>query len=61
VKYDDLVITNGADASLSYYKSHFEEVPIEEKVKIREALERYCELDTWAEIVLVEKLGEMVS
>jgi len=61
VKYDDLVITNGADASLSYYKSHFEEVPIEEKVKIREALERYCELDTWAEIVLVEKLGEIVS
>jgi len=24
-------------------------------------LERYCELDTWAEIVLVEKLGEMVN
>lgn len=56
VKYDDLIITNGSDASISYYKSHFEDVPLEEKEKIREALEEYCELDTLAEILLVEGL-----
>jgi len=28
-----------------------------EKAKIREALEKYCELDTYAEIVLVEGLS----
>ena len=31
----------------------------EEKVKIREALEKYCELDTLAEVEIVQKLGEV--
>jgi len=61
VKYGDLVIANGADASLSYYKSHFEDVPAKEKATIREALEKYCELDTYAEIILVDKLNEIVN
>ena len=61
VDYDDLVIGNGEDASISYLKSHFEDTPAEEKAKIREHLERYCELDTWAEIVLVEGLREIVD
>ncbi|MBU0761069.1 MAG: DUF2779 domain-containing protein, partial [Nanoarchaeota archaeon] len=60
VKYDDLVISNGLDASVSYYKSHFEDVPAGEKAKIREALEKYCELDTYAEIVLVEELEKLL-
>jgi hypothetical protein len=61
VKYDDLVIKNGEDASISYYTSHFGNVPADEKKVIREALEKYCELDTFAEIILVEKLSEMVN
>ncbi|HIG52204.1 TPA: hypothetical protein EYQ19_02210 [Candidatus Pacearchaeota archaeon] len=61
MKYGDLVIANGADASLSYYKSHFEDVPAKEKATIREALEKYCELDTYAEIILVDKLNEIVN
>jgi len=60
VKYDDLVITNGEDASISYYKSHYSNVPANEKAKIREALEKYCELDTFAEIVLVEELEKII-
>ncbi|MFH1271082.1 MAG: DUF2779 domain-containing protein, partial [Nanoarchaeota archaeon] len=61
VNYDDLVIGNGEDASISYLKSHFEDTPAEEKAKIREHLERYCELDTYAEILLVEGLEELVD
>jgi len=61
VNYGDLVIANGSDASVSYYKSHFEDVPKEEKKKIREALEKYCELDTYAEIVLVEGLEKIAT
>tara|TARA_Y100000034_G_C6902343_1_gene417635 strand:- start:1945 stop:3426 length:1482 start_codon:yes stop_codon:yes gene_type:complete len=56
VKYDDLVISSGIDASISYYKSHFEDVPAKEKKTIRESLKKYCELDTYAEVILVEKL-----
>ena len=59
VKYDDLIISNGLDASLSYYKSHFEDVPAKEKATIREALEKYCELDTYAEVILVDGLKEL--
>jgi len=59
VKYDDLIITNGLDASVSYYKSHFDDVPSKEKTKIREALEKYCELDTYAEVILVDSLKEI--
>jgi len=62
VKYSDLLIQNGADASLSYYKSHFGEgVSAKEKSKIREALEKYCELDTYAEVLIVEGLMEIVK
>lgn len=59
IKYDDLLISNGLDASLLYYKSHFEDVPAKEKETIREALEKYCELDTYAEIILVDGLKEL--
>jgi hypothetical protein len=57
VKYSDLVIKNGEDASLSYLKSCvLGEASSEEREKIREALERYCELDTYAEVILVDEL-----
>ena len=60
VNYHDLIIQNGEDASLSYLRSHVGgEVSPEEKKKIREALEKYCELDTYAEIVLVDELEKM--
>jgi len=61
LKYDDLVISNGLDASIEYYKSHYEDTSKEEKDKVREALEKYCELDTLAEVILVEGLREIIS
>ncbi len=58
LKYDDLVIGNGEDASISYLHSHFgdDEISDKEKNKIREALEKYCELDTLAEVVILDEL-----
>jgi hypothetical protein len=61
VKYDDLIISSGADASIFYFKSHFENVPKKEKLKVREHLEKYCELDTLAEVILVNGLREVVD
>jgi hypothetical protein len=61
VNYKDLIISNGMDASISYYKSHFEKTSDGEKKKIRYALEKYCELDTYAEVLLVNGLREVVK
>jgi len=61
LSYDRLKINNGMDASLEYERVMFgSDVSDEEKLKVREALEKYCELDTMAEIKIVEKLGEIV-
>lgn len=35
--------------------------PEEEKKKIRDNLLKYCELDTLAEVMIVEKLGELIK
>ena len=61
MSYDDLEINNGTDASLEFERITFGDVPEKEKAEIREALEKYCELDTLAEIKIVEKLMEIVK
>lgn len=62
LSYKNLSIGNGADASLEYERITFKEnVSEQEKQKIREALEKYCELDTLAEVKIVEKLGELLK
>jgi len=61
LSYKNLLIANGADAGIEYERVTFgENVPKEEKEKIREALEEYCELDTLAEVKIIEKLMEIV-
>jgi len=59
LKYNDLQINNGVDASLEFERITFGNVSEEEKKKIRDALEKYCEMDTLAEIRIVEKLMEI--
>jgi len=59
LSYADLLISNGADASLSFMKSHLEPCNKEEKATIRESLEKYCELDTYAQVMLLRELEEM--
>jgi hypothetical protein len=60
LSYSDLEIQEGGTASLTFLQmvnGSFEgNVP-----KTREALERYCELDTWGMVRILEKLREVVS
>ena len=59
LKYDNLEIKNGTTASLEYERITFGEADEAERLKIREALEKYCELDTLAEAEIVKGLGEI--
>tara|TARA_Y100000034_G_scaffold128718_1_gene183854 strand:+ start:81 stop:1553 length:1473 start_codon:yes stop_codon:yes gene_type:complete len=61
LKYEGLEISEGVGASLEYEKATFGNVSEEEKKKVREALEKYCELDTLAEVKIVEGLGKVVK
>jgi len=56
LKYDDLEIKNGSLASLEYERVTYGDVKNTERLKVREALEKYCELDTWAEVEIVKRL-----
>nr|MBT6606832.1 DUF2779 domain-containing protein [archaeon] len=59
LKYDDLDIKNGILASLEYERVTYGDVEDSERLKVREALEKYCELDTWAEVEIVKGLREI--
>ncbi|MBT7251978.1 DUF2779 domain-containing protein [archaeon] len=59
LKYDDLGIKNGILASLEYERVTYGDVEESERLKVREALEKYCELDTWAEVEIVKGLREI--
>ncbi|MBU4070537.1 MAG: DUF2779 domain-containing protein [Nanoarchaeota archaeon] len=62
LSYSDMEIGNGALASLEYERITYEEnVSDKEKKKVRDALEKYCELDTLAEVEIVKGLGEVVE
>lgn len=58
--YDELDIRGGMAASLEYERITYGSVSEEERLKVREALEKYCELDTFAEVEIVRELGEIV-
>lgn len=62
LKYGDLDIGNGMLASLEYERvTYGSDVSEEEGGRVREALERYCELDTLAEVEIVGGLREVVK
>jgi hypothetical protein len=61
LSYDELEITDGGDASNSYERICREELSKEEIDKIRADLEKYCELDTLAEVEILKVLREMVE
>lgn len=39
----------------------FGDVTEEERVKERGNLKKYCELDTWAEVIIIKNLKEIVE
>jgi len=61
LSYDELVVNNGMDASLEFERITFGNVPEKEKDRVREALEKYCKMDTMAEVKIVERLYELVN
>jgi hypothetical protein len=62
LKYDNLNIKKGDVASYEWERITFlENVTDEEKQKVREALEKYCELDTLAEVEIVKGLREVLG
>jgi hypothetical protein len=55
LRYDELEIGNGTDASTAFYSLRL----LDNKKEIqtlREGLLKYCELDTWAMVRILEKL-----
>ena len=51
---DELAITEGGAAATAYARLQFEHVDAATRLKIREALLRYCELDTLAMVMIVQ-------
>ena len=60
---DELAITEGGAAATAYARLQFEDVDAVTRKTIRDALLRYCELDTLAMVMIVqawlEFLGEV--
>jgi len=61
LSYKDMEINNGGDASIAYENVTYGDVSEKEKKKVRDALEKYCELDTLAEIKIIERLMELIK
>ena len=59
--YEGMEIADGGDASLRYEEITFGDVTEEERAKVRGNLEKYCELDTWAEVIIIRNLKEIVG
>lgn len=61
LSYSELDIGNGMLASLEYERVTYGNVSDEERLKVREALEKYCEMDTMAEVKIVEGLRREIE
>ena len=61
LSYDDLDIQNGMLASLEYERITYGNVEEKERLKVREALEKYCEIDTLAEVEIINGLKEVLK
>jgi len=57
--YEEIEIDNGGTASVEFYNMAYGNC--KNKEKTRENLLKYCELDTLAEVMIVEKLREIVG
>jgi len=59
--YSSLEISDGTSASLAFLKITFSEVSSSEKLEVRDNLEKYCYLDTYGMVLVVEKLFGIVG
>jgi len=62
LSYKDMEIGNGGDASVEYERVTFDlDTDEKDKKRVRDALEKYCELDTRAEVEIVGELNKIVK
>ncbi|HDL02984.1 MAG: DUF2779 domain-containing protein [Candidatus Helarchaeota archaeon] len=62
VSYADMDIADGSQACIEYERVTFNlDIDPAEKASVREALEEYCKLDTYAEILIIKKLMEKIN
>src|SRR3989344_7097348 len=59
-RYQGMEIGDGGTASVEFFRMAYENCSDEEKKKVRDNLLKYCELDTLAEVMIVEKLKKIV-
>lgn len=60
--YENMEIGDGSEACIEYERVTFDpDILDEEKTRIRQALEEYCKLDTFAEILIAEKLIKILK
>jgi Domain of unknown function(DUF2779) len=61
LSYDEMEIADGAAAASEFVRVTFgEEVTDEDRNNVRSCLLSYCELDTWAMVVLLRKLYSLI-
>ena len=51
---EDVEIAEGGAAAMAYARLQFEDITPEERQRIEQALLRYCELDTFAMVMILE-------
>jgi len=61
LNYKGLDIAEGGTASMEYERITYEEVDKKEKERVRKQLEKYCGLDTLAEVRIIDKLWEIIK
>lgn len=63
LSYDGLEVADGGVATLQLQRLllHADAMPAEERARVREALLRYCERDTWATVRVLERLRELAG
>ena len=59
--YDDLDIAEGMTASVEFLRVTYDKCDPDEKLKIRDHLLKYCELDTLAQVKIVDELVKLVK
>ena len=61
LSYDDMEVSNGAEAVVEYEQLIFGDVDQLEKEKKFKALLEYCKLDTWAMVRIFQELQKMIN
>jgi len=60
LRYEDLVIQNGEETMLTWYKIQTGKIPLEDQPDIIQAMKDYCRLDTYGMIAIMEKLNQII-